>query len=131
MIDRQGRLYSARANAETLLVVQIESPEAVATADAIAALPGVDALFLGPDDLMLRRGLAMDTPRSPANLGDDLRAVAAAARRHGKLAATVGTTPEMAGLAAGLGYDYIAGAADVGLLAAGSAAAVAALRPRA
>lgn len=74
--------YPAAANAETCLIVQIETPEAVANVDAIAAVPGVDGLFIGPGDLSLRLGC-------PGN-GDDPRmvaaedAVAAAAARHGK-----------------------------------------------
>lgn len=46
--------YVEEANQETFLVVQIETPEAVANVDAIAAVPGVDALFVGPGDLGLR-----------------------------------------------------------------------------
>jgi 4-hydroxy-2-oxoheptanedioate aldolase len=39
------------ANRETLLIVQIETVEAAEQAEAIAAVPGVDAVFLGPADL--------------------------------------------------------------------------------
>ena len=33
------------------MAVQIESPQGVAAADAIAAVPGVDCIFVGPSDL--------------------------------------------------------------------------------
>ena len=46
--------YPEQANAETFLVVQIETPQAVENVDAIAAVKGVDALFVGPGDLGLR-----------------------------------------------------------------------------
>lgn len=128
LIDRHGRLYSDTANTDTLLVVQIESPLAIQNVDAIAALPGVDALFLGPDDIMLRRGFPMNTPRTPATLGDDMRMLATACRRHGKKAVTVATAPALATFAAGLGFDLVVGGADVGFLANGSAAAAAELR---
>lgn len=127
-IDLYGRLYSEKANAESLLVVQIETPLAIANVEAIASVPGVDALFLGPDDIMLRRGFAMNTPRTAATLGDDFRAVSAACRRHGKKAVAIGATTEMAALAAQLGFELIVGGADVGFLATGSAAAAAGLR---
>lgn len=127
-IDLYGRLYSDTANTDTLLVVQLESPLAIANAEAIAAIPGIDALFLGPDDLMLRRGFPMNTPRTPAALGDDLRAVAAACRRHGKRAVAIGITPEMTAFSASLGFDLIVGGADVGFLANASAQAAAELR---
>jgi len=41
---------------ETIVIAQIEEPEGVAAADAIAATPGVDALFLGPADLSVGYG---------------------------------------------------------------------------
>ena len=43
--------YYARANDETLVVLQTESPRGVENAEAIYALPGVDAIFVGPVDL--------------------------------------------------------------------------------
>jgi 4-hydroxy-2-oxoheptanedioate aldolase len=119
-IDRHGRGYAATANAETLLVVQIESPLAIENADRIAAVPGVDALFLGPDDIMLRRGFTMDTPRSEATLGADMRAVVAACGRHGKRAVTVGIGAEMLALCLRTGFHLIVAGGDVFFLANGS-----------
>lgn len=46
--------YAAAANRETFLVCQIETPEAVRNAEGIAAIEGVDVLFVGPADLSLR-----------------------------------------------------------------------------
>ena len=51
---RSGSTYIADANRETFIVAQIETPEAVANADEIAAVEGIDALFVGPADLGLR-----------------------------------------------------------------------------
>lgn len=119
-IDRKGRTYSDTANTDTLLVVQIESPEAVENAEAIAAVPGVDALFLGPDDVMLRRGYSMTTPRSPETLGKDMDAVSRAARNQGKLAVAVGVGAEMLQLCLSYGFQLIVGGSDVLFLANGS-----------
>jgi 2-keto-3-deoxy-L-rhamnonate aldolase RhmA len=55
-IDLHGRMYAHTANEDTLLLLQIESPLAITNAEQIAAIPGVDGLFLGPDDIMFRRG---------------------------------------------------------------------------
>jgi 2-keto-3-deoxy-L-rhamnonate aldolase RhmA len=74
--------YPAAANAETFLIVQIETPEAVAAVDAIAAVPGVDGLFIGPGDLSLRFGCPMEWSNPQMIAAED--AVAAAAARHGK-----------------------------------------------
>ena len=49
--------YSAQANAETLVVVQCESPTAVEHSAAIAAVDGVDVVFVGPNDLAQSIGL--------------------------------------------------------------------------
>jgi 2-keto-3-deoxy-L-rhamnonate aldolase RhmA len=46
--------YVTWANQETFLVVQIETSEAVHNAESIAAVEGVDAIFIGPGDLGLR-----------------------------------------------------------------------------
>ena len=43
--------YYAKANDEILVILQTESPEGVANAEAIYSLPGVDAIFVGPNDL--------------------------------------------------------------------------------
>ena len=115
-IDRLGRAYSHTANQDTLLVVQIESPEAVGCAEQIAAVPGVDALFLGPDDLLMRRGHAMDAPRSPEILRADLQAVANALRKHGKLGVGIGVGAEMIGMCLELGFQMIVSGADMSFL---------------
>jgi 2-dehydro-3-deoxyglucarate aldolase/4-hydroxy-2-oxoheptanedioate aldolase len=77
--------YLATANAQNFLVVQIEEPEVVPHLDAIAAMPGVDVLFVGPGDLTLGLGKfgQLDAPEVRAVLQD----VVAACQRHGKVAA--------------------------------------------
>jgi 2-keto-3-deoxy-L-rhamnonate aldolase RhmA len=45
------------ANRETLMVPMIETKEALDCVEQIAALPGVDALFIGPYDLTLSLGI--------------------------------------------------------------------------
>jgi len=45
--------YVKIANDTLLTIVQIETPEAVSNVEEIAAVPGVDALFIGPNDLAL------------------------------------------------------------------------------
>ncbi len=127
-IDRRGRAYADTANDDVLLVLQVESPQAVEQAEAIAAVPGVDALFLGPDDILLRRGQSMTAPRTRAMLDADLRAVAGACRKHGKIACMVGASPEMLALCLELGFSMIVAGGDVGFLAGASAQAAAAAR---
>jgi len=73
--------YTEEANQETFIVVQIETPEAVANAAEIAAVPGIDLLFIGPADLSLR--LAAD-PAISMTFDEAVEQVAQAAREHGK-----------------------------------------------
>lgn len=74
--------YTDQVNRETFLTVQIETPLALQNVEAIAAVPGVDVLFLGPGDLSLRLGC---TPAvaDPVIMQAQQR-LAAAARQHGK-----------------------------------------------
>lgn len=116
VIDFQGRGYSDDANDDLLLICQIESPEAIDNADAIAALPGVDALFLGPDDVLLRRGVSMTAPHSKESLGADMEAVMNACRKHGKIGVMVGHG-EMLPLCVQMGFSLVVSGGDVPFLA--------------
>ncbi len=84
--------YVAHENDNTFLVVQIETPEVIPDIDAIAAMPGVDMLFVGLGDLSASLGLLgqMDHPR----LREIVREVGAACQRHGKAAAIICTDAE-------------------------------------
>lgn len=44
-------------NAETMVIVQVESPRAVANLDGIASVPGLDVVCIGPQDLSINLGL--------------------------------------------------------------------------
>lgn len=129
-IDLGGRLFVATANAATELICQIESPQAVERAEEIAAVPGVDGLFLGPDDYMLRKGFPMDHPRSLESLGDALEKVCKACHKHGKKGMAVGYGEGILELCIQLGYDYIVGGVDVAFLAKASQDASAHFRQR-
>jgi 2-keto-3-deoxy-L-rhamnonate aldolase RhmA len=120
-VDLHGRLFSDKANEEVLLIVQIESPQAIENADAIAAVPGVDVLFLGPDDVMMRRGFSMDSPRSKNTLGSDMQAVVAACRKHGKFSlASGGTNADMIRFCVEAGFNMIVAGGDIRFLPEGS-----------
>lgn len=127
-IDFQGRKYSDTANDLALLIVQIESPEAIDNVEEIAAMPGVDALFLGPDDLMLRRGYSMTSPKNEKTLGHDLQRVADACQRHRKVGVMVGVGEEMQRLCLAKDFQMIVAGSDVGFLASGSQQTAAAAR---
>jgi len=118
-IDFSGRLYSDTANTATMLVCQIESPEAVELADEIAAIKGVDALFLGQDDLLLRMGCVMDAKPEQTReiIQKNALRVAAACQKHGKQAFGVGMGESMTRLYKEAGYQWIVAGGDVPFLA--------------
>ena len=70
--------YFDDANRETFFVAQIETLEAVENIEAIAAVPGVDCIFIGPGDL----GLRLRVSDSPLAMPDVIARVAAAAQRN-------------------------------------------------
>ena len=81
---RNDPTYRQTANAEILVAVQIETQKAVDNLDEIAAVDGVDALFVGPNDLCMSMGLGVPvTWEHPLLLGA-LENVIKAAEDKGK-----------------------------------------------
>ncbi|HZQ02723.1 MAG TPA: aldolase/citrate lyase family protein [Gaiellaceae bacterium] len=103
-------------------VVQIESAEAVAEAGEIAALDGVDCLFVGPNDLSYALGIwqRWEDERYAAAL----EAVSAAAARHGKAAGILARGVDDAARYRQLGYTMIGVGSDTSYVVAGARAAL-------
>jgi 2-keto-3-deoxy-L-rhamnonate aldolase RhmA len=76
--------YFKQANDDLLTVVQIETKEAVARAEKIAAVKGVDVLFIGPLDLSVNLG-KVNNYEHP-EFSQAMSRVAAACRNNGKAA---------------------------------------------
>jgi len=82
--------YDAPGNAEAqvalneavLVVAMIESTQAVANADAIAAVPGIDGLLIGTSDLTAELGISGQIGH--AKVAEAYEKVGAACRKHGK-----------------------------------------------
>ena len=109
--------YFAHAHERLVTMAQIETPEAVANADAIAAVDGVDVLFIGPLDLSTNLGVPSNFEH-PTFVGA-LRTVAESARRAGKVAGILLTAAtQIAGVRAD-GYTVVALGSDGGILGAG------------
>ncbi len=119
--------YGKRANEGIFRMIQLETPAALERLEEIAAVDGVDAIFMGPGDLSAALGHIGNVahPSVQAALKD------AAQRTHkaGKLIGTVGPTPEMVKDFIGWGYDFVAVASDMGMMMRQANQFLSALKP--
>ncbi len=102
-------------NEETMVVVMIETPQAVANADEIASVPGVDALLIGTNDLCFEMGIPgqFNDPK----VKDAYTRVIAACRRHGKFPGMGGMyTPDLLERHVNMGVQLILSGSDFSLL---------------
>lgn len=103
-----------RHNERVTCIVQVETGAAVETADEMAAIDGIDCLFVGPTDLTHALGVRGDIAHPMYR--DAITAVADAARRHGKAAGVMLWAPADAAGYADLGYTLFSLSNDAAIL---------------
>jgi 2-keto-3-deoxy-L-rhamnonate aldolase RhmA len=111
--------HLAVAQRITTVIVQLEDPEGIAAAAAIAAVDGVDAVFIGPSDLTVAMGLE-DTEHP-----DVLAAIAAAvedARSVGCAVGALASGPVALARLRSLGVTLLTSGSDQSFVQAGAAA---------
>jgi len=120
--------YLREANDGTLTLAMIETKEALANADAIAATVGIDALFVGPYDLStaLSGGKAQDIMAPEVERAVDQ--ICAAAKKAGKIPGIYCRDAARALAMAKRGFRFIAVSSDHGIVREGAAAMVKALK---
>ena len=118
--------YFKVANAAISVVVQIETPQALGEVDAIAAVEGVDSIFLGPGDLSGAMGFAGNPMH--ADVVAAMSKVVRQCHAAGTPVGSVAGTPEAVAIYREMGIDYIGCASDLGLLMRQCAAVLAAIR---
>jgi len=106
--------YLNRASGELCVIVQIETLAALEALPQIAAVPGVDSIFIGPGDLSASMGFLGDIAN--AAVQEKLRHAAQLCRQLGKPCGIVGPNPEMVGKFLEYGYSWVAIASDMGLM---------------
>lgn len=118
--------YEAEAEEELLIIVQIETAEGLANIESIAAVDGIDMLFIGPNDLSgsLGRLREFDHPEIRDAILEAEKRIKATGKWLGSLP-SLGRDP--AAMAAA-GADFVVASADLGLLRGGAAAEVDAFR---
>jgi len=108
-------------NTETLIVVMIETPKAVANADAIAAVPGIDVLLMGTNDLSME----LNHPGELAHpeVQSAYERVIAACKKHGKWAGMGGVyTEDLMTRYLTMGCRFLLGGNDFSFVLAGAQA---------
>jgi 2-keto-3-deoxy-L-rhamnonate aldolase RhmA len=101
-----GRAYLDRENANVFVCAQIESREAYDDLDAIVAIPGLDAIALGPQDLSGSFGLLGEVEHPTVVAA--IQAVIDKGRRAGKfVGAGMGNDPDYATLMARRGVQWL------------------------
>lgn len=115
-------------NAETLIVVMLETPQGIANANEIAAVPGVDMLLIGSNDLCTELGI-LGQLRHP-KLREAYEAAAKACKAHGKTLGVGGIRGdlELQRDLVKLGARFIIAGNDTAYLAAAARKDVEALR---
>ena len=104
-------------NDATLVIAMIETPRAVENVDSIAAVPGIDVLLMGTNDLCMEMGMAgqLDNERLVAAI----QAVLDACKRHGKWAGLGGIYgKELLKRYIDMGMQFILSGNDLPLLVA-------------
>ena len=106
--------YAARANEELLLIIQIESADAVGRAAAICAVDGVDVPFLGVNDMAgsIDRLERLETPEVRALVAKAEKAMRVSGKPMGTVPSAGATWQELVAS----GYRLVPVASDVGLL---------------
>jgi 2-keto-3-deoxy-L-rhamnonate aldolase RhmA len=118
--------YFHEINESSVVICQIESEVGVRNAEAIAATPGVDCLWVGHFDLSQSMGI-------PAQFANErftsaLRTVVAAARKQGKLLGIQPGSVEQADEWIPLGFNVISCPSDIAIYGAGLRTRVGQLR---
>lgn len=118
--------YLAQANDLTLTIAMIETRQALHNLDAILAVPGIDAVFVGPSDLSvsLSGGADLDSPQVAAALDYVVQRATAA----GKFAGVFAITHAYAAQQVARGYRFVAVQQDALFLQTAANAAVATVR---
>jgi 4-hydroxy-2-oxoheptanedioate aldolase len=107
------------ANEETLVIVMVESPEAIARIDDIAAVPGIDSVLIGTNDLCAELGIPgkFDDPK----VEDAYRKVVAACKKSGIHPGMGGVyDPKLMQKYIGYGMRLILSGGDISFLMAGA-----------
>jgi 4-hydroxy-2-oxoheptanedioate aldolase len=111
-----GSDYLQHADGTVLTWAMVESSAALANLDAILATPGLDGVYVGPNDLALSLGETPGTPEPPAAVRDALARIAEAAHAAHRWAGVFCADAQVARQMVELGYHLVTPGNDVGII---------------
>lgn len=120
-----GSDYATHANDEIVTFAMIETREALDNYDAILAVEGVDAVYVGPADLSLALGCTPKFDQDEKPVVEALELIVRKAREKGIVAGIQNGTAAYARKMVDLGYQFVTVASDARILAARAAEIVA------
>ncbi len=112
--------YLKRANELLVTIAMIETREALAILDDILAVPGIDAVFVGPSDLSIALSGGAHVNAAHADVDEAMRHVVTRAHAAGKSACCYALSPERAAEFRRMGYDLVALTGDLPMLRLGA-----------
>jgi 4-hydroxy-2-oxoheptanedioate aldolase len=123
-----GADYVDHANEQVLALAMLETREAVANAEAILATPGLDGIYIGPNDLCLAYGAKPAPETDDPQVAGVIVDLARRARAAGRIAGIFCSSGDGAARRVADGFDMVTPGNDVGLLVRGSKEALARVR---
>ena len=120
--------YFKYANDEILVILQTESPQGVENAEEIYSLPGVDAIFVGPNDLKFQMRDADGNDPTPDEFEATLGRVLAAGKKVGTPVGLHLQTVEDVEKRIAEGWQFIALGSELRMMVAGAQQFVSALK---
>jgi 2-keto-3-deoxy-L-rhamnonate aldolase RhmA len=108
--------YMANANKEILVAIQIETPQAVENIESILDVPGIDMVFIGPNDLTLSLGLQVGFWSDSPLFLDSVQAVITACRRRNIAYGTLSADAKSARQRKEEGFTFVGISTDCALL---------------
>ena len=102
-------------NDSMLIVIMLESPEAISNVDSIAAVEGVDIILIGTNDLCMEMGIPGDYNNSKVK--EAYRKVIEACKKHGKTPGMGGVyNEELMSEYIGMGMKFILSGSDLSFM---------------
>ena len=123
-----GADYFAHADREIVTLAMLETVEAVANADAILAVDGLDGIYIGPNDLSLAYGKPPKSEPDDPELAKIITDLAEKCRQRGMMAGIFCSSGEAAARRVADGFSLVTPGNDVGLLSRAAKAAIASVR---